>query len=404
MKHYLQKHALKAVEIHNLRLAFEEVTGKDLNWFFNQWFLSTGHPSFEITHEYNSKNKLLILNVTQKQDTIYTPIFKIPTDITVWIEGDKIVFPIEITQREESFTFTLSEEPNAIQFANEYQVLGQFKHKKSNDEILAQLKNAKSYLNLSKSIKQMKQLDSNFTKKNSSKIGLLLADKLKDKHSDIRLKTLQLSDNLVGLNYDFSKQWLKMASKDKQASVRAKALSTIISQENINEEQKSVIQKALQDSSYTVEAIALEFFLKSKDSIEYFNKYKDNPNTKISMKIADYIIKHNITDMENWFIYRMKHFDFVTTYHFTKLFAEYINNLANDLSEEKINESLNEIEKIAINSELPFINKMVYSSLIAMKNCKGINARLDTIEAKETNLSLIDFYKKERTKNNKNKE
>ena len=36
---YLEDNKFKTAEVHNLRLAFEEVTGYDLNWFFNQWFL-----------------------------------------------------------------------------------------------------------------------------------------------------------------------------------------------------------------------------------------------------------------------------------------------------------------------------------------------------------------------------
>ena len=41
---YLQDNALQAVEAHDLRLAFEAVTGEDLNWFFNQWFFRQGPP------------------------------------------------------------------------------------------------------------------------------------------------------------------------------------------------------------------------------------------------------------------------------------------------------------------------------------------------------------------------
>ena len=40
LKLYLERNKFKNVEIHHLRLAFEEVTGRDLaNWFFNQWYL-----------------------------------------------------------------------------------------------------------------------------------------------------------------------------------------------------------------------------------------------------------------------------------------------------------------------------------------------------------------------------
>ena len=36
IKVYLHNRAFKTAEIHHLRMAFEEVTGEDLNWFFNQ--------------------------------------------------------------------------------------------------------------------------------------------------------------------------------------------------------------------------------------------------------------------------------------------------------------------------------------------------------------------------------
>ena len=33
------------VEVDELRIAFEDVTsGEDLHWFFDQWYLSAGHP------------------------------------------------------------------------------------------------------------------------------------------------------------------------------------------------------------------------------------------------------------------------------------------------------------------------------------------------------------------------
>ena len=47
LNNYLNKMAFKAAEVHDLRLSFEEVTGQDMNWFFNQWFFrrrtSTNH-------------------------------------------------------------------------------------------------------------------------------------------------------------------------------------------------------------------------------------------------------------------------------------------------------------------------------------------------------------------------
>ena len=63
---YLKDNEFQTVEIHNLRLAFEEVTGEDLNWFFNQWFLSAGHQIIEV--EKNFADGKLAVTIQQTQD------------------------------------------------------------------------------------------------------------------------------------------------------------------------------------------------------------------------------------------------------------------------------------------------------------------------------------------------
>ena len=64
---YVNRYAFQTVEVHNLRLVFEEVTGEDLNWFFDQWFLSAGHPELKVEHYYI--NDTLYLNTAQLQDS-----------------------------------------------------------------------------------------------------------------------------------------------------------------------------------------------------------------------------------------------------------------------------------------------------------------------------------------------
>ncbi|MBA99801.1 MAG: alanyl aminopeptidase [Saprospirales bacterium] len=52
---YLVDNAYSDVEIHELRIAFEDVTGRDFMPFFNQWFFEAGHPIVEytISHTYD---------------------------------------------------------------------------------------------------------------------------------------------------------------------------------------------------------------------------------------------------------------------------------------------------------------------------------------------------------------
>lgn len=48
LKNYLQNNAFGSAEVAQLRLEFEKVTGTDLQWFFNQWYLDTDHPKLQL--------------------------------------------------------------------------------------------------------------------------------------------------------------------------------------------------------------------------------------------------------------------------------------------------------------------------------------------------------------------
>lgn len=80
---YLKANEFGTGEAHQLRLALEKVSGKDLNWFFNQWYYGNGNPkiSYSYTFEPVKKQMLLTLNQTQ------TPWFEFPLAIDVFENG-----------------------------------------------------------------------------------------------------------------------------------------------------------------------------------------------------------------------------------------------------------------------------------------------------------------------------
>src|SRR5258706_12564050 len=87
LKEYLTANKFSSVEIHNLRLAFEKVTGEDLNWFFNEWFLDKGHPELEINYEFSDSLKQEKIIIEQKQNLSSSHLFKIPLDIDIYVNG-----------------------------------------------------------------------------------------------------------------------------------------------------------------------------------------------------------------------------------------------------------------------------------------------------------------------------
>ena len=89
LKLYLETNKYTDVEMHQLRIACEEVTGEDLNWFFNQWFYASGHPVLDIYYDYIDSTKTQLVTVQQIQDLTQTPIYRIPIHIDIYVNGQK---------------------------------------------------------------------------------------------------------------------------------------------------------------------------------------------------------------------------------------------------------------------------------------------------------------------------
>jgi aminopeptidase N len=90
-----------------LRLAFEEITGRDLNWFFNQWFLKAGHPELFLNTLYHGiyHGNTASISVTQKQDSSLVGLYELPIFVDVYDKNGVQHLPIKITKINETFSF-----------------------------------------------------------------------------------------------------------------------------------------------------------------------------------------------------------------------------------------------------------------------------------------------------------
>jgi aminopeptidase N len=68
IKKYLTTNALKPAEFQHWRLAVEEVTGRDMTWFFNQWYVKGGHPSLNFNYQFVDSIKKIKVYVEQKNE------------------------------------------------------------------------------------------------------------------------------------------------------------------------------------------------------------------------------------------------------------------------------------------------------------------------------------------------
>ncbi|MCX6294710.1 MAG: M1 family metallopeptidase [Bacteroidetes bacterium] len=155
LKLYLETNKFSAVEIHQLRLAFEKVTGEDLNWFFNEWFLSAGHPDLVIKTAYDAGQKIQKVQIKQVQDFSKTPLFKIPMYIDLYVNGKVDREKIVITKADETFEFATTSKPNLVNVDAEKMLLCTKTEVKSVDEWAFQYRNAPLYLDRTEAISKL---------------------------------------------------------------------------------------------------------------------------------------------------------------------------------------------------------------------------------------------------------
>ncbi len=142
---YLTQNKFKSAEAANLRLAFEEVTGEDLNWFFNQWFFSPGHPELAISYSYNESEKEETLSIHQTQDTKKFPVYKLPIAIDIYANGKTERHKITIDQAHQNFTFSVNSKPDLVNVDADKMLLCTKQDDKKEQEWIFQYYNAPLY-------------------------------------------------------------------------------------------------------------------------------------------------------------------------------------------------------------------------------------------------------------------
>ncbi len=115
---YLNRHKFENVETVDLQKAMEEVSGKDLSWFFRQWVYSGGYPKLNVKQTYNPTTKHLNLTVMQTQtvDKITPEAFVLPMDVEITTVNGTTTEKIEVKKRVEKFSFKVDGKPSKIVF------------------------------------------------------------------------------------------------------------------------------------------------------------------------------------------------------------------------------------------------------------------------------------------------
>ena len=281
---YLVKNKFKSAEAQQLRLAFEEITGQDLNWFWNQWYYGSGQPDLTINYDYNNGKARVIVDQIQKSDKL----FKVPTTIDVYSSNaNKKSYKVWLENKSDTFYFASATKPSFINVDADKVLLCTKADNKTAEEFEQQYKFAGKYLD------RREALDF-FAKNKLSQLAL----GLNDKYSGLRLFTLEKFDQAKGYSVPSVLTVVEqMAAKDPNKKVQAKALEILA---KVNDKKyEPLFTKFINDSSYSVSGAALEGLVKLEPSEAYnlAKKYSNDARGKLGNVVAK-VIMQNATEAD----------------------------------------------------------------------------------------------------------
>ncbi len=140
IKRFLHENEFTSAETEQFRLAMEEATGKTLQWFFDQWIYSGGHPEYAVRWDWDSKSRMVKLNVKQTQslDEV-TTLFRMPVDIEITSPAGRTSHRVTVASKEENFSFPSPERPKMVRFDKRDWILKELDFSKSREELVYQL-------------------------------------------------------------------------------------------------------------------------------------------------------------------------------------------------------------------------------------------------------------------------
>ncbi|HXS37684.1 MAG TPA: M1 family aminopeptidase [Flavipsychrobacter sp.] len=330
MNIYLTKNALSSAEATQWRLAIEQATGLDWNWFFNEFYYHGGHPSLNVQYNYNDSAQQLVVTVQQTNaDSQYK--YQLPLKTAVIYGNNKEMVNWDINNKIQTYTYSYKNGMRPVIVPDALHWLpGSIKDDKKLQQWFVQFNNCNDYISKRKAVAAAYQAQ------NDSLATIIFHKGLKDDIYEIReysLKLLGYIKDTTKWKKEFVNEVEWMVNNDKNNNVRAAAYNLLGNWDvRINARD---LQQAIYDSSYSIAGAAL-YDLSIVDSDKAYDLAKQllltHPEAELKANIWNLIGKRgksadvSLFEKEADYVYGAKKFQFAYGLY------TYLLNVQNDSS------------------------------------------------------------------------
>jgi aminopeptidase N len=390
---YLRTRKFNSAEAQDLRLAFEDITGQDLNWFWNQWYYGSGHPKLDINYDYSSDGKTARVFIKQTQPG---KIFKLPVAIDVYQGAEKKRYNVWAEHQIDTLIIHTVSKPDLINVDGDKILLCEKTEHKTLDNYVFQYKNAGLYLDRREAI--------DFAARNQGDDQVafaLMKTALKDKYFGLRIYALQKLNFLDdSVKKSVEPLIAVIAENDPKSLVRAAAIEALGRYKSIA--YKPLFLKSIDDSSYSIAGKAL-VALGAIDTISALEKAKSLSGLHVRGALSDAVtnVLFSYSDEKDFdsLAVRFDELPFGNEkFMVLQNFANFLKRIKNPVYFTKGIDMLvkfrDTIPQQYRQQIYPYFNGMILNGIATSKQSKGMTEQADYVKSKLPGKSEIKEPKK----------
>jgi len=382
---YLTKYAFQSVEVHDLRLAFEEISGEDLNWFFNQWFLGKGHPELFFEVDYSQPENILV-SAYQVQDLESTPLYQLPIEVS-WYENEiRKSKTLMMNQAFQQFALDNGTPVTQVYIDEGKNLLALRTQEMSAEQYAIQFKESRM------GIARYEALDSLVAREAKDQLLEILPLALKDSFWSVRENALGFLQNDSEWNAQvdgLEEMVYELAEKDLKNSVRAAALDLLSIWDS--DKYQTTFLRLANDSSYLIASSALMGLVAAEESpvdLSVIERFATDPNFRITIPVAEYYIEQGVSGKGPWFMDRLNQLSNEGLYYYFGYFSEYFTRFPEEGKSQAVSELLTQMEK---NSK-SYLRRGAFLALLSFSDDEEVVREINRLAGKETDEDLRNYF------------